>query len=94
MAELIHLQQRGLVDDDEFTLLKEKHESDDRKLTLIFNAFKTTQDRDDFIHSIKRFCKRQKAVPLKVNTDPFTLEVESIGRVGKFSALVVAFCKE
>jgi len=42
MAELVHLQQRSIIDDEEFNLLKEKHESSDRKLTMIFNAFKTT----------------------------------------------------
>lgn len=60
---------------------------------MCFNTFKSTQDRDDFIHSIKRFCKFTNRNTMRVTTDPFILEIESINRVGKFSQPVTEFCK-
>jgi len=61
---------------------------------MIIDTFRKSLDRDDFIHSLSRYYK--KNVPPKViveESNPFIIEVETIAKFGKFEASIVEFCK-
>lgn len=56
--ELSHLAQRGVVDDRELEFLRNCYADGDKKLEMIINAFNTNKDKDDFIDSLSRYCKK------------------------------------
>lgn len=64
LAELSNLRERNSINEDEFLLVKSKLELQsidtplDRNLNRIFNAFRSTGDREDLSHSLSRYCKR------------------------------------
>ena len=94
LAELAHLTQRGLIDQNESEFFKDCYDRNDKKLTMIMDVFRKSQDRDDFIHSLSRYYQKNgPKIPVE-ETNPFILEVEAIAKFGKFEANVVEFCKK
>jgi len=94
LIELAQLTESGVFDQQENDFFKDCYDKKDKKLAMIMDAFRKSQDHDDFIHSLSRYYKKNGPPKVVVEeTNPFILEVETIAKYGKFEASVVEFCK-